>query len=491
MDLAEKKRHLLRRFGFGASLEDQKKLEKLNLDQAIQLVLRTDGKDIGHPYQYTIREKEEPDAGSWRFRAFWFTQMMASETPFREKMALFWHSHFAVSDGKVEHGPMMHDYMQALRTDPAGNFDDILRRMVKTPALLKTLDVRRLMKGRSNENFAREVMELYTLGIGNYSEADIKEVARALTGWSYEDIWYGLSKTDQGRVDACAMEEMPAATFAYMPDVRDTGQKSILGKRGDFDGDQMLDLLAKQPQTAKFICGKLWSFFGSSKPEPKVIERMAKAMQANKLSIRSALVEMTKCPEFWSDAVVGKMIKPPVDFTIGYARAMNAESLLKTLIEPNSKPNDMIAKRVFDAMSGLAWNAEMMGQNVLWPPTVAGWDGHEAWISSNNMLRRRNYQGLWLWVQSKKDGKAVWGPGQPSIYLLAKVRESAPKTPTEVVDALCRVMDASLTAEQKAALVQRVEKSGGMKNTEKDESYLSLLGDALNLMRMAPDFHLC
>lgn len=487
--LAEKKRHLLRRFGFGASLADQAKLAPLTLDAAIAKCLSCKGPDAVSPFSFFWRDKEEADPGTYRLRAYWVAEMCHSATPLREKLALFWHSHFAVSDGKVEHGPMMLDYIQTLRKEPDGKFRDIMGRVVKTPAFLRMLDVYRLRKGHPNENFGRELLELYTLGIGNYTEPDIREIARAFTGWSYEDLFWGLADTNDKRLQSMMKDGVSCASFAYMPGFHDSTEKTVLGKRGRLDGEAVLDILAMHPLTAKRLCEKLWTVFASEAAPPAAIDKLSKRYLATGGSIREVLLEMTRCPEFWAKETVGGKIKSPVEYVVGYVRALEMEKPLEDKLKV--APDQRIDAFAFDRYAALAWHMDVMGQSLCWPPSVAGWDEGAAWVNTNTMMRRKGFGGLDNWVKTTPDGKEVWIPGPgPRWAARQVVARGAKDTPT-FVSALCEIMDCRLGKEGRAAIEERFTKDGGPGAFADQNRLAAVILNSLSLMRAAPEMQVC
>lgn len=489
MDLDTKKRHLMRRFGFGASLAERNRLRSMKFDDALDEVLRTDAPDFGHLHQYFCREKEDADVGEYRSRAFWVAQMVTSATPLREKLALFWHSHFAVSHPKVEHGPMMADYLVALRHEPAGPFSGTLSRLTQTPAFLKTLDVHRMVKGSPNENFGRELLELYTLGVGNYSEQDIREIARAFTGWSYDDVYWTLGDSENARLKRMRESEIPAAGFAHIPAFHDPGEKRILGKTGRFDGEAVLGMLAEHPQTARFLCSKLWAFFAG--PENgAAIEAMAKRFRATKGDIRETLREMARRNEFYAPEIVGQKVKSPVEFSVGYVRLQKGDEVLREKVG-QTVPTVPMDTATFDHCAGIAYHMDLMGQELLNPPTVAGWPEGAAWVSANNMIRRRNFAGIATWVRQDTDGKEHWTPGKMLRYVGAEIRDRKPSDVAAVATALLDIMDCNLSGDSRVALEKELERRQAMEALPHEEWFGGVVNGALDLLRMAPEFQLC
>jgi uncharacterized protein (DUF1800 family) len=288
---------------------------------------------------------------------WWLMEMLATRTPLAERMTLFWHNHFATSQQKVVRSQAMWQQQQVLRANALGNFRTLLHAVAKDPATLVYLDAANSRKEAPNENFAREVMELFTLGeanqasagMGGYTERDIKEVARAFTGWSIE------------REDF---------SYKFRPMFHDTGSKTVLGKTGNFDGDQVLDVLLEQPAAARFITTKLWREFVSPAPQPKEVERIAGRFKQSGYDIAVVMRDLLLGDEFWADSNRGSLIKSPVDLVIGTVRQF-------AITAPDALP--FVVKTA------------QLGQNLLVPPNVKGWPGQNDWINSSTLLERKRF----------------------------------------------------------------------------------------------------
>lgn len=301
-------------------------------------------------------------------KAWWLREMMASPTPLRERMTLFWHNHFATSQQKVNRSQAMWKQQQVLRTHALGSFKSLLHDVAKDPAMLIYLDGANSRKEAPNENFAREVMELFTLGEathgGNYSERDIKEAARAFTGWSVE------------------REDL---SFKFRPAFHDDGPKTLLGRTGNFDGDEALDILLDQPAAARFVVSKLWREFVSPTPDEAQVERIARRFKASDYSIATALNELLLTDAFWLDANRGSLVKSPVDLVVGTVRQFNFHTT--------------------DALP-FALKSAQLGQNLLVPPNVKGWPGQNDWINATTLLERKRFtEQLFRAVELKGEAK--------------------------------------------------------------------------------------
>ena len=287
-------------------------------------------------------------------RGWWTKRMVESPRPLEEKLVLFWHGHFATGFRTVRNTRAMYLQNELFRKHAAGNFGQLLHGIVHDPAMLRYLDNDKNVKGRPNENLAREIMELFSMGEGNYTEQDIKEAARALTGYTIE-----------GRT----------AKFVFRDKVHDDGEKTIFGKTGNFDGDELVDLILEQPATAKFIAWKLFRFFAHEDPSEQTVGQLAQLLRDNDYELAPMLKSMFLSDEFYSSRSMGTQIKSPVQLVVGMLRSLGAE-------QPNS--------------TALVTAATSMGQDIFQPPNVKGWDGGQTWINTNTVFARHNFAGTLL-----------------------------------------------------------------------------------------------
>jgi uncharacterized protein (DUF1800 family) len=294
----EKCAHLLRRFGLGASEAELDYFLQNGLTGAIEELLNPTGVSPDFPIDAVKNDKGAVNVPN---SAVWYgAKILISRQPLVEKMTLFWHNHFATSGEKVNSAFIMAQQNEILRANATGNFKELLLQASKDPAMLIWLDGQDNIKGRANENFAREVMELFTLGVGHYSESDIQEAARAFTGWSF--IRNGRS-SNKG-----------TAEFVFKPKLHDTGKKTVLGKTGSLTGDDVIDLLCAMPRTAEFITEKLWNWFVYANPTKQTLAPFVSAFYNSKLDIKTLLRAIMTSDEFYSDRCVRKLVKNPADF---------------------------------------------------------------------------------------------------------------------------------------------------------------------------------
>ncbi len=361
-------RHLLNRSGFAASAADAESFTGLSRQEAADWLLRT-SRDVSvtpppawvstpivpaSKLRDMTREEREAEQRlnierAFDLREWWFREMLTTPSPLTEKMTLFWHNHFATSQQKVRYTTLMYQQNALLRKNALGNFGSMLRQVARDPAMLIYLDNANSRREQPNENFAREVMELFTLGEGNYSEQDIKEMARAFTGWSLD---------------------RETGEFMFRRGMHDAGVKTIFGKRANFDGDQAIDLLLKRPETAVFITRKLWREFVSPAPDEADVVRLAALFRESGYSIAKLMQAMLVSDAFYAADNRGSLVKSPVEFVVGTLKQFEIQT-------PNLRP--------FVLASAL------LGQNVFTPPNVKGWPGGEAWINATTLLGRKQF----------------------------------------------------------------------------------------------------
>src|SRR5215469_6829854 len=283
-----------------------------------------------------------------RVSYWWANRMVATHHPLEEKMALFWHGHFAVNEAKVRDYRKTLGQLELFQKYGTGNFRDLLLAVAQDPAMLSFLDAGVNVKGSPNENFAREIMELFTMGVGNYSEKDIREGARAFTGWNYADL-----------------------TFVVNKEQHDDAPKTFLGQTGNFDGVDVIDIILKQPVTARFIAGKIYRYFVRQELDPQVQDRLGAVLRNNDYQFAPLLETIFLSRDFYSLASIGTQIKSPVQLAISTFKKLG-------LTEVPGVPD-------FNIATGT------LGQRLFSPPTVAGWSEGRSWITPGLLLERGNF----------------------------------------------------------------------------------------------------
>jgi uncharacterized protein (DUF1800 family) len=482
--------HLLRRFAFGASEYERARYRGLEPEAVLERLLEMPpaGDNGVHPLRFAFREGEEADAGAWRFRAFWIYQMIVSDDPLREKLALFWHSHFAANGEKVEDGLAMLEYMQELRRGASDPFPVLLGKMARNPALLKMLDVRLVARRDPNENFARELMELYTLGAGQFSEADVKSAARSFTGWCV------MAFDEDEKTDSTLrrMERVGAGptVFAIVPAAVEEAPRRLLGREVR-NADETLAMLASHPATARLVTAKLWDYFAGTPLPDALGARLSERFLSTGGDVRATIREIASADEFWSERCLGTKVKSPVEYAIGICRAFGLGPYVQERIDRGSAFDHPIQSALFDELSGVAWHLEVMGQNLLHPPSVNGWDEGAAWISEHAMMARRRFGGFWLWVTVQKDGKEQWVAGAPLRGLARRLRANPPVDPEAFAKRLESWFDCPLEGESHTALVEKLRADQAMEALGHEDWLCGVVSGAWQLLRLAPRFHTC
>lgn len=362
-------RHLLGRTGFAATEREIQTYAGLSRAQAVDRLLAATTTVAQTPPPASVMEFVPPNKlralrqnaseaerkqlrrehieRSLELRAWWLREMLETQSPLTERMTLFWHNHFVSSQQKVKSPALMARQNLLLRRHALGNFGELVHAVTRDPAMVVYLDNVSNKKGSPNENFARELMELFTLGEGQYAEQDIKEVARAFTGWSLD------RRTGE---------------FRFYRTLHDDGEKTVLGRRGRFNGDEVLDILLAQPATAEFITRKIWREFVSPEPDPVEVRRLAAVFRTSRYDIKSLLRALFTSEVFFAPSHRAVLVKSPVEFTVGTLRLFDVH------------PQDL---------RPLALATRSLGQDLFGPPNVKGWPGGEAWINSSTLLARR------------------------------------------------------------------------------------------------------
>jgi uncharacterized protein (DUF1800 family) len=368
--------HLLNRAGFGGTPAEIDKLVTLGQERAVSSLLDYEAipdpvtnPEWAHPdpermqrlqeyrgktatpeerRQFQMEQNQFIQKSMVELRGWWLRRMAYGPRPLQEKMVLFWHGHFATSVEKVKDPYYMWRQNELFRRLATGNWEILLLEAGQDPAMLVWLDQAQSRKGHPNENFAREVMELFTLGEGHYTEHDITEAARAFTGWS-------LDRMDQ--------------KYVYRPFIHDTGEKTVLGRTGNLDGSDVIAQIVAQPQAAKFITAKLWNNFAGEMPSPELNEALAAELRANQNNFKPFLRTMFLCEEFYSPEIIRNQVKSPVQWLVGSVRMLECEL-----------PPPLISMGML----------RQLGQDLFAPPNVKGWDGGVTWITTNTLLTRYN-----------------------------------------------------------------------------------------------------
>ena len=359
--------HLMGKSGFGATPEELDKYVLKGYDGVVEHILNpvesnTLPEDIIYRYHVDIAESRlpTPTAAKWMYR------LVTTDSPLEEKIALFWHGLFASNFADVQQMTMLYEQVDMFRKLGLGNFRDLLLELSKDTAMSQMLDNIDNHVDAINENWGRELLELFSMGIGNYSEDDVKEASRAFTGWTRDNIEY-TPFWPYGRV---------AWHHKFDGGDHDYNQKTFLGETGEFDGDQIIDIIVKQKATAEFISTRLYQYFCSDQIDSdgkSAINEMMDAYFKSGYEIRSVLRCLFKSEYFKSEKCRSSKVKSPIELVVGTVRISEAYS------KPTLAIKDLVDQATF------------MGQTLFQPPSVEGWHEGLEWIDSGTLIERVNF----------------------------------------------------------------------------------------------------
>ena len=436
--------HLLRRAGFGARPAEWTQYAKLGVAETTNSLL--------HPEQFPDHMSEVlqdiqgdyvdfDDMGS--VKKWWTYRMSHTPRPLEEKMVLFWHGHFATANYKVDNPRWMWQQNQTFRAHALGNFRTMLQAVSRDPAMLVWLDGVENKKGKPNENYGRELLELFTMGVGSgYTEKDVQEGARAFTGWRFE---------------------RDTMAFSFHPAEHDDGEKTFLGQTGNFNGDDIIDIVVRQPQTANFLCTKLFKYFVHETPSSADIAPLTKTYFASGYDMRAVVGAILTAPSFYSDAAFHSKIKSPVEFTV---------TALRTLDAPFSATNNM-----------LIGATHTMGQDLFNPPNVKGWPGGKTWMNTMTLITRVNFASSISYEMGRRGtlsehlrrGIAAYGTAPGGL-----------NTPEQMVDAFWGMLLPGHTP----TLQTREALLGYARGTSNQINFDGKAGGLLSLILSAPEYQL-
>ena len=363
--------HLLRRIHFGPTIEEIDYLSSLNINDAVEYILRDiplpsppgDWIDDPFPYNYGSYSPEQRDSlqaaydlYSLELNVWWLDQMFNSSSSIIEQMTLFWHDHFATSIETVKYPPAMYHQNKILREYAIGNFKDLVTLMIFDPAMMVWLDNRENRVGAINENFARELLELFTMGEGQYTQQDVMEAARALTGYQTNGL----------------------ETY-FVSNRFDNGVKTFLGQTGNFNTYDIIDIIFEQPQTAYFICEKLYKWFVYENPNEEIVQNLAQIMIDNNYEIKPVLYALFSSEHFFDDNFKGSKFKDPINHSLGVIRQSYID-INQTLYFQNN------AYTLHDI---LLYVQNLNGLLIFNPPDVSGWPGYRNWINTFTLPNRK------------------------------------------------------------------------------------------------------
>jgi hypothetical protein len=439
---AELAAHLYRRAAFGASWRELQAAVAAGPKASLELLLNGTGKtEVAATGEFYNAARSTIAAllglgGDDDLPAWWLYLMIHSPRPALEKLTLFWHGHFATSAAKVTDPSLMLAQNELLRKHAFGEFRTLLRGITRDTAMLLWLDSATNRKNRPNENFAREVMELFALGVGNYTERDIKEAARCFTGWEVHNNRFWVNAAQH-----------------------DGGEKSVLGARGEFDGDGLIDVLLRQPAAAKFLVRKLFRFYVADELEggaagDALLEPLVDDLRKHDYDVGRLLRRMLASNYFFSPHSLLRRIKSPVEFAVGLVRALEGHT-------------DHYA---------LTADLTSLGQRVFYPPNVKGWNGGREWINAHSVLSRINLAGALVAADGRYAGK----------FGLAK--SPAIQGISDDAALVRRLIELLLTTEPKPTIVDGLTAAAQRRDKEDDAARLARTVQAIASL---PEFQLC
>jgi uncharacterized protein (DUF1800 family) len=458
--------HLLNRAGFGGTPDEIAALHKMGLQAAVNSLIAGEEDDdlfpppeLTTPEEWVARRQKLRQAESdmerrelqkqsrveerrqlLALREWWLNRMRYSPYPLQEKMTLFWHGHFATSFEKVNLALFIWQQNETLRAGSLGNFRNLTKAVTRDPAMMRYLDTDKSSKEKPNENFSRELMELFTLGEGvRYTEQDVREGARAFAGY---------------RIDPRDLQWIRAKRQA------DTGEKLFMGKRGNFSGDEVVDIICDQPECADFMARKFLKFFAVEEPSDRAVRALGAELRSSGYDVKPTLRALFTSAEFYSPAAMRSQVKSPVQWVVQSAKVLDTP---------------MMSFKVLDPTLG------QMGQTLFGPPNVKGWDGGRAWITSATLLLRCNLAGYMV------NGRGVSGAkGKPGVNV--QLEKIAPRDLRSDAGKLCdalafRLMNDNLRAADRERLVEFVRERGAKASD-------STIRDLLHLMMSTPEYQL-
>ena len=364
--------HLMRRAGFAASREELETRVAKGYEETVEELLHPEEQepvnifDLLRYQSWAWKPASQPSPGGADF----MYRMINTKSPLQEKMTLFWHGLFATGLNKIDHWHEVNNMLIMLREKGLGNYRDMLLEVAKNPGMIFWLDNNENHSFAVNENWGRELLELFSMGVGNYTEKDVREASRAFTGWT---ISPAIPRYPYGRYDWI---------FEYHPEDHDNGEKTFLGHVGNFNGDNIVDIICEQPATARFICRQLYSFFVADEPQvpawlvtpprdPDAIETLTKVFRGAKGEIRPVMRALLNS-DFFKEARFTK-IKSPTEVVVDTIKMVGG------------------AEFPVPGFSELVRQPGYMGQDLLNPPSVEGWHAGKEWINSGTLMKRVNY----------------------------------------------------------------------------------------------------
>ena len=450
--------HLMRRAGFGATRDELDEYAAKGYEATVDELLHPGEPgnlpdDVIRRYHVDQSEMRQPDSAG----GYWMYRMITTRNPLEEKIALFWHSLFATGYAKLNQARSLTEQIDMFRRHGLGGFDNLLVELSRDPAMIIWLDNNDNHNGAINENYGRELLELFSMGIGNYTEEDIKECSRAFTGWTLGNLEYMHARSLK---DSIWPYGRISWHFEFRPGDHDYGEKSFLGETGNFNGEDVIDIIGRHPAAARFVSTRLFQFFAADEVDEhgeKAIDEMIASYFDSGHEIRSVLRTLFLSEYFKSDRARYARVKGPVEQVVGAIRVAGSY------------------RTPTYGVQSVARQAEYMGQGLLQPPTVEGWHEGEEWVDSGALVERVNFAARELSDVTKPGIRAI-------IDRLAGENGSAMTSDGLVERCLDLLGSVSVSDETRAALSEHVDQrgeldlSGHQQGDESEKRVAELLG---------------
>jgi len=460
--------HLLRRAGFGATRDELEAYQEKGYEATVEELLNPGDPgnlpdDLIARYHVDQSELRLPDSAA----AYWMYRMITTHNPLEEKIVLFWHGLFATGYAKLNQARSHLNQIEMFRKRGLGAFDDLLTELSKDPAMIFWLDNNENHNGAVNENYGRELLELFSMGIGNYSEDDVKSAARAFTGWTMGNAEYMAMRANK---DSIWPYGRIAWHFGYRPEDHDNDEKTFLGETGNLNGEDIVRIICKQEATSRFVCTRLFQFFAADEVDDegsKVIDEMTRAYFESNYEIRAVLRTLLNSDYFKSDTARFARVKGPIELITGAVRMAGSYQT------PNL------------GIGAVVQQAFYMGQGLLNPPTVEGWHEGEEWIDSGALVERVNFVASELGDVDKPGIRAI-------IDRLAK-DNGGRLSPSELVDrCLDLIGPVAVSNTTRSALTDHVSSRGDVDLTshERGDETERRIGELLSLIASTREFQL-
>ncbi len=462
--------HLMRRAGFSATRDELEASVARGYDAVVEDLLHPGDPqnmpdDIIRRYHVDQYEARQLDGAA----AYWAYRMITTKCPLEEKIALFWHGLFATGYSKLNQAPTLLNQIDMFRRFGLGSFRDLLVELSRDPAMIIWLDNNDNHKGAINENYGRELLELFSMGIGNYSEQDIKECARTFTGWTLGNAEY---MSVRAMKDSIWPYGRIAWHFAYRDDDHDDGEKTFLGETGRFNGEDAVDIIVKQEAAARFLSTRLFQFFGADEIDDdekrQVVDSMMRSYFESGYEVRSVLRTLFSSPWFKSERARFTRVKGPAELVVGAIRVAGSYRTPTLGVQ-------QVANQI-----------GFMGQGLLQPPTVEGWHEGVEWIDSGSLVERVNFVAREISDVSQPGVRAL-------IHRLASEEDGGMLSPESLVDRCLDLLGPLEASEDtRASLVEYASRLGDvdLKDRERGGEAEQRVSNMLRLVASTREFQL-